>query len=126
MIFTPRGNKILGRTIIAKLESLIIRPDKTVVSKFVLVDAVGKTAEAAGIKAGDIIVPTKLGAIVIHDSRRASLEEEDVWGHASASLEDFLVQTDDGKDFVPFEDPKAAKPLAAQLAPAGEVDEKAA
>jgi hypothetical protein len=112
--FVPRHTQIIGRIIVKRPKSSIVRPDESKVSKFVLVDAVGDEARAQGIKVGDIVVPNALGNIVINEgeSYRPILEEKHVvFIVTDVSLDEFLVQTDNANQYVPFNSPDAAEPL---------------
>lgn len=100
--------------LIKKSSATIIRVDETKVTKFVLVDAVGSEAAEAGIKVGDVVVPTALSHIVLDAgvSFRPSLEEKNVaFFVTGVAPNEFLVQTDAGTQFVPFDSPEAAQPL---------------
>jgi len=115
--FAPRHAQIIGRTVIKKSDSKIVRTDETKVTKFVLVDAVGDEAAAAGIQVGDVVITTKLNHIVFDGGSRFRplLEEKDVACFVTdVGLSDLLVQTENGTEFVPLDSPKAAQSLGAQ------------
>lgn len=115
MKFVPRKTQIIGRMVIRRSASAIIRVAQEKVTKFVLVDAVGSDAAAKGIKVGDIVLPKALGNIIMSEGFRPWLEEENVGFFVTdVSPEDLVIQTDNGTDFVPFDSPHAAKPLGAQ------------
>lgn len=119
MKFIPRHNEIIGRMLIMKSESKIILSDPTKVTKFVLVDAVGPDALAKGIKPGDIIVPKELGHFVLDRGTfyRPRVQEEHAVSHVTDVTNDqLLMQTSDGREYVPFDSPNAAKPLGAMPA----------
>ena len=57
MKFVPRHSQAIGRVVVKRILSTIIRPDETKnTTKFVLIDGVGPDAAAAGIKVGDIVL----------------------------------------------------------------------
>jgi hypothetical protein len=117
--FVPRHSQIIGRVVIKRSSSSIVRVDETKVTKFVLVDAVGPGAEAKGIKVGDVVVAKTLSHIVMDGgtSFRPSLEEESIaFFVADLALDELAVQTDSGAEFVPLDSPKAAQPLGASPA----------
>jgi hypothetical protein len=101
--------------VVKRLLSFIVRPDETRnTTKFVLIDAVGAGAEAAGIRVGDVVLPSKMGNIQLDGgtSFRPLLDEEDIRAFiADVPLTDFVVQNDSGSEFVAFDHKDAAKPL---------------
>ena len=115
MKFVPRRNQAVGRVVVKRLLSFIVRPDETKnTTKYVLIDAVGAGAEAAGIWVGDIVLPSKMGNIVLDGgvSFRPLLDEEDIRGWATeVTLAELVVQNDSGSEFVPFDNKDAAQPL---------------
>ncbi len=115
MKFVPRRNQAVGRVVTKRLLSFIVRPDETKnTTKFVLIDAVGAGAEAAGIKVGDIVLPGKMGNIMLDGgaSFRPIVDEEDIRAFVTdVTLAELVVQTDNASVFVPFDDKDAAKPL---------------
>lgn len=119
MKFAPRYNQIIGRLVIKRVLTKILRPDETKdTTKFVLVDAVGPGAKAAGILVGCLVVPRAITTIVLDGgvSRRPSLEEKDAMFFVTdVIVEELAVQTDDGTKFVPLASEEAAVPLGAQL-----------
>jgi len=116
MKFAPRGSQIIGRMTIRRSESKIIRIDESKVTKFVLVDAVGPDAAAKGVKVGDLLIVTTLRQIVL-DAGMVYLpmaEEKDIALFVTdVTLDELLIQTASGKDFVSFDSPDAAKSLGA-------------
>lgn len=106
----------IGRMVIRKSESQIIRVNETMVTKFILVDAVGPKASKAGLRAGDLVVVKALGNIIL-DAGTVYLpvfeEPNTVFDVLEVDREDLLVQTADGKRFVPFDDDAAVKPFGA-------------
>ena len=116
MKFFPRHGQIIGRMMIRKSESTIILTNEAQVTKFLLVDAVGPDARAAGIKVGDLVVVTALKNIVL-DAGAVYLpmsEEKDVALIVTdLPLDALLVQTAGGKKFVPLDSSEAAKSLGA-------------
>jgi hypothetical protein len=113
--FLPRNSQIIGRMVIHRSESQIIRVDESKVTKFILVDAVGDEAAAAGIHPGNVVVPTALGNIIMNDGFRPVLEEKNVaFFVTDAGPDEFLIQTDTGTRFVPLDSSEAAQPLGAQ------------
>jgi hypothetical protein len=116
MKFEPRRGQAIGRVVIRPTLSTIVRPDETKgISKFVLLDAVGPDLEAKGLKAGDVVLPIKINTIYLDGggSFRPMVEEGEIalivrdW----KSLDEFHVQTENGAQYVPFSDPKAAVSL---------------
>lgn len=116
MKFEPRYGQAVGRVLIRRPTSSILRPDVTKnMTKFVLLDAVGPDAEAKGLKVGEIVLPLKINTIFLDNGAgmRPLIEEREVaivvrdW----VSLDEFHVQTEGGSEYVPFGDPKAAPPL---------------
>lgn len=117
MKFVPRNSQIIGRMAIRRSDSKIIRVDETKVTKFILVDAVGDEAAARGVKVGDVVIPTALSNIVFDGGTRFRpiLEEKSVACFVTEmSMDDLLVQSEIGAQFVPFESPEAAKSMGAQ------------
>ena len=114
MKFEPQDDQIIGRMLIKKVRSSIIRPDETKnTTKFVLVDAVGIGVK--GIKVGDVIVPKALGQIVLDQGTvyRPWLEKTG-WLFRVTDIDiekDLKVQTDDGTKYVEFGSSEAAQPL---------------
>ena len=116
MKFVPRRNQAIGRIVVKRILSHIIRPDETKnTTKMVLIDAVGAGAAAAGIRVGDIVLPSKMGNILLDGgaSFRPLLDEEDIRAWVTdVSLADLVVQTDNGSGFVAFDAKDAAQPLS--------------
>lgn len=116
MKFIPRRSQIIGRMVIKRPSTKIIRPDEKKITKFVLVDAIGSEAEASGIRVGDLVVPTALGNIMPEGegSFRPVLEEKNVaFFVTDTSPDDLLVQTDSGTKYVPFDSEEAAQSFGA-------------
>lgn len=118
MKFVPRHNDIVGRYVLkqAPVESLILRPgDPSKEStKFILVDAVGPEAEANGIKVGDIVLIDRVATIQLDGGAicRAITKEPDCRMFVDdVDMSWFIVQTDNGKKFVPLDHPEAARPI---------------
>ena len=115
MKLVPRRNQVVGRVVTKRIMATIVRPDETQnTTKFVLIDGVGPGAQAAGIKVGDIVLPSKMGNIQLDGgvSFRPLLDEEDIRAHVTdVSIADLVVQTDNGSHFVTFDDKDAAKSL---------------
>ena len=115
MKFVPRHNQAIGRVITKRIMSTIIRPDETRnTTKFVLIDGVGPGAAAAGIKVGDIVLPSVMANISLDGgvSFRPLLDEKDIRAFVTGiPLDEFVVQTDSASHFVPFGDKDAAKSL---------------
>jgi|HubBroStandDraft_2_1064218.scaffolds.fasta_scaffold02019_9 hypothetical protein len=118
MKFEPRRGQAVGRIVVRPVSSSILRPDETKnLTKFVLIDAVGPDLEAKGVKVGDIVMPTAISGIVMENgaSFRPMAEETNIaliirdW----ESLDEFRVQNENGTQYVPFSDPRAAKSLGA-------------
>jgi len=101
---------------IRRSESKIIVSDPTKVTKYLLVDAVGPGAAAAGIKVGDYVVVTSIRHIV-QDAGRVFIpfsEEKDVALFATdIGPNELLMQTLSGKEFVAFDSPEAAPSFGA-------------
>jgi hypothetical protein len=115
MKIVPRRNQAIGRVVTKRILSTIVRPDETRnTTKFVIIDAVGSAMEAAGIRVGDIVLPSKMGNITLDGGVvfRPLLDEEDVRGWVTdVALGDLVVQTDSGSGFVAFDHQDAAQPL---------------
>lgn len=115
MKFVPRRNQAIGRIVVKRIYSSIVRPDETKnTTKLVLIDAVGAVAAAAGIKVGDIVLPGKMGNILLDGgaSFRPLVDEEDIRAWVTdVTLADLVVQTDNGSGFVAFDAKDAAQPL---------------
>jgi co-chaperonin GroES (HSP10) len=111
----PRRSETIGRIVVKRILSTIVRPDETKnTTKFVLVDAVGPAALAAGIKVGDIVLPNKMGNIQLDGgvSFRPIVNEEDIRAIVhGVTLDELVVQTNSGSHFVPFGDKDAARSL---------------
>lgn len=111
----PRKDQLMGRTVILKPTGKIEAVDPAKATKFVIVDAVGPDATAGDIKPGDVILPQAMGGIVMDGGLlfRPYVEAKSVaFVVREVTLDDLLVQTENGKDFVPFGSPKAAQSLA--------------
>lgn len=117
MKFIPRHNQAIGRIVIKRMLESIVRPNETKdTTKFILIDAVGPGAEAAGIKKGDVVLPVAMGVIMLDGqvSIRPTVEEDKIgFFVVDVGPEDLAIQTENGRDYVPFNDPRAAKPLGA-------------
>jgi len=112
----PRSSQVIGRVVIKRRLSSIVRPDETrETTKFVLIDAVGPAAAALGFKVGDVILPTAMANIkfdggasfrpIVHvDNIAATLTD--------VGFEELAVQTESGSEYVPFDSPKAAGSIA--------------
>jgi hypothetical protein len=124
MKLEPRRNHVLGRFVIKRKLSTIVIPNEAAgVSKFIVVDAVGPDAEAAGIKVGDMITPKTVlspkgglaylfSAIITDEGQRPLIEEPNIAAIVSdLNLNEFLVQTESGAKYVPFDSDEAAKPI---------------
>jgi len=116
MKFVPRNSQLIGRMVILKSESKIIRVDQTKVTKYILVDAVGPDAAQKGVKVGDIVLVISIRHIV-QDAGMVFIpfaEEKDVVLFATdVTQNDLLVQTPSGKEFVPFDSLEAAQSFGA-------------
>lgn len=121
MNFEPRRGQAVGRVVVRKHNSAIVRPDETKTTKFVLLDAVGPDCEARGLRVGDVVLPIKINTLVLDNGAafRPMLDEADIalvvrgW----SSLDEFVVQTESGTKYVPFADPLAAASLGVAAAP---------
>ena len=117
MKFAPRHNQAVGRMVIKRSDSKIVRVDETKVTKFVLIDAVGVDAAVAGLNVGDVVVATKLNHMVFDAGLRFRplVEEKDIACFVTdLQPGELLVQTENGAKYVLFDDPDAAVPLGAQ------------
>lgn len=125
MKFIPRRDQIIGRTVIRKSQSNIISLDESKVTKFIIVDAVGDDAAAAGFKTGDLVIPSAISNIVLQNTWRPFLKEDQVMFFVTDVPKDqLLVQSEkDPKKYVPFDSPDAAVSLGINRA---EADSKAA
>lgn len=118
MKFAPRHNQAVGRMVIKRSDSKIIRTDETKVTKFVVIDAVGDDAAAAGVKVGDVVVATKLNHMVFDAGMRFRplIDEKDIACFVTdLQPGELLVQTENGAQYVLFDSPDAAQPLGAQM-----------
>ncbi len=116
MKIIPKKNHVIGRTVIKRTLSTIVRPDETrETTKFVLIDAVGPGAAEHGLKVGDVILPTKISIIkfdggvvvrpMVHCDDFAAIMSD-------ITVEELGVQTDPGTEYVPIDSERAAKSLA--------------
>lgn len=116
MKIIPKKNHVIGRVVIKRALSAIVRPDETKeTTKFVLIDAVGPGAAAQGLKVGDVILPTKMSIIkfdggvlvrpMVHADDFAAVME-------GVTLAELAVQTDPGTEYVPIDSERAAKSFA--------------
>ena len=115
MKLIPRHNQIVGRVVIERPQSSIIRPDATKnTTKIILVDAVGEGAAKSGIKVGDLVVPMKMNHFMLDGGAifRPLIEEGDA-GFFVTEAEELYVQTDNGQEYVPLDSERAAKSLGA-------------
>lgn len=99
---------------IKKSDSTIILTNADKVTKYMLVDAVGPEAAREGIKVGDIVVVSRVNHIV-QDAGRVFVsfaEEKEVLLFVTDVVpENLLMQTKDGKNFVPLDSKDAAEPF---------------
>lgn len=125
MKYSPRHSQVIGRLLIKRTLAKIVRPDETSnTTKFILIDAVGPGAAAAGLMVGDIVVPTAMTGIVLDGGAvfRPMLEERNVAAIVTDVLmSEFVVQIDNGSEYVSIDDERAAKsygapPLVRELA----------
>ena len=117
MKLAPRHNQAVGRMVIKRSDSKIIHTDETKVTKFVLIDAVGEDAVAAGIKVGDVVVATKLNHMIFDAGRRFRplVDEKDIACFVTdLQPGELLVQVENGAKYVLFDDQDAAVSLGAQ------------
>lgn len=117
MKLAPRHNQIVGRLVIKRSDSKIIRVDETKVTKFVLVDAVGDGALAKGVRIGDVVLAKKINHMIFDAGAcfRPLLEEEDVACFVTELQPgELLVQVENGSQYTLFDAPDAAVPLGAQ------------
>jgi len=125
----PRHNQAIGRVVIKRVLSSIVRPDETKnTTKFVLIDAVGPGAQAAGLKVGDVVLAAKLSSFVLDGGAffRPILDEKDIMFWATdLALDELLVQTDSGGNYVQFNAKDAAKSFGETAAPSESATEAA-
>jgi hypothetical protein len=121
--FVPRHNQVIGRVVTKRILSSIVRPDETKnTTKFVLIDAVGSDAQAAGIKVGDIVLPRKMNHFVLDGGIffRPIVDEGDIMVVVTdLPLDELVIQTDNGNQFVPIDHKDAAKNLCETAADSG-------
>jgi hypothetical protein len=121
--FIPRRDQIIGRIVIQRRKSAVVRPDETRdTTKLILVDAVGPIAAAAGIRVGDVVLPNAMGNIVLDGgvSFRPILSEANVLATmVGLRVEEMLIQVEGATKFVPFGDAEAAQSLAESPPPDG-------
>jgi hypothetical protein len=119
--FIPRHNQIIGRIVIKRMLSTIVRPDETKnTTKFVLVDAVGPDAAAAGLKIGDVVLPNVMSNIFLDGGAvyRPLVDEKSVaCVVADVTLDELAVQNDGATKFVTLDDPEAAQSLGTNPPP---------
>ena len=117
MNFEPRRDHAVGRIVIRNTTSTIIRPDETKgATKLILIDAIGP--DLKDLKVGDVVMPLAMSGIVMNAgaSFRPMVEDKNIalvvrdW----ESLDEFRVQTENGSEYVPFSDQRAAKSLGAR------------
>jgi hypothetical protein len=112
----PRSSQVIGRVVIKRRVSTIVRPDETrETTKFVLIDALGPSVAAKGFKVGDVVLPTAMANIkfdggvsfrpIVHEDNIAALL-------ADVTLDELAVQTESGSEYVPLDSPKAALSIA--------------
>lgn len=110
MKLAPRNSQIIGRVCVLKSQSKIILVDPTRVTKFVYVDAVGEDVKKAGVKVGDVVLPTSMGQIFLREGVRPWLQEKDVGFFVrDVTLQDLDVQNETAVEYVAFDSPQAAK-----------------
>jgi len=118
---TPRRNQVIGRIVIKRVLSTIVRPDETKdTTKFILIDAVGPDAHDKGLRVGTIILPTAMSVINLDGGvvRRPMVDEDHIAAILTeVSPDDLAVQTDSATEYVPLDSPRAALPLAESLIP---------
>jgi len=113
--FVPRSNEVIGRVVVKRFLSAIVRPDETKnTTKFLLIDGVGVNAQAAGFKVGDIVLAQKFGNIMLDGGvvYRPIVEMSEIRSWVTGvSLDELVVQSENASQFVPFEHADAAKSL---------------
>jgi hypothetical protein len=118
----PRGSQVIGRVVVKRVLSAIVRPDETrETTKFVLVDAVGPDAAAKGVKVGDVILPTAMSNIKLDGgvSVRPIVPEAGIAAFLTGvDVAQLAVQTDGATEYVAFGDPRAAQSIAENSAEA--------
>jgi hypothetical protein len=112
--FEPRHDEVVGRIVVRLTDSAILRPDETKnTTKFMLIDAVGPGIK--DLKVGDVVMPTAISGISMEGgaSFRPMAEDKNIKIIARdwESLDEFKVQNESGSEYVPFNDPRAAKSL---------------
>jgi len=122
--FIPRRSQILGRIVIKRVLSSIVRPDETRnTTKFVLVDAVGKDV-SADIVVGSVVLPVQIQNIVLDGGVRFRpiLDDKDVRLIVTdVPLEEFVVQTESAGNFVAFGSADAAVSLGEAQQPSQQI-----
>ena len=113
MKLVPRASQIIGRMVQRRSSRMIVKPDQTKdTTKLILIDAVGAKAAAAGFKVGDVVVPLKVNLLMFDGDIWPGADEEHIaYSLAEFNLSDFLVQTSNGTEYVPFDSERAARPL---------------
>lgn len=116
MKLIPRRDQIIGRVVIKRVASVIVRPEESKgTSKFVLVDAVGPEAALKGIKVGDVVLAKKMHHIMLDGGSifRPLVDEPDVASFLTETEPgELAIQVDSGQRYVSFDDPDAAASLA--------------
>lgn len=126
MKLIPRSNQVIGRVVIKRRVSTIVRPDETrETTKFVLIDALGASVAAKGFKVGDVILPTAMANIKFDGgaSFRPIVHEDNIAAVlADVTLDELAVQTESGSEYVPLDSPKAAQSIAENSAEATDAE----
>lgn len=126
MKFVPRHTQIVGRTVIEKPRSSIIALNETKnITKFMFIDAVGPGAAKVGLKVGDVVVSRAHNNIIMNGGSRFRpvIDEKDVLLFVTGvGLEALYVQTENGQEFVSFDDEKAAKSMGENPPPSDEAE----
>ena len=119
MRLIPRHTQAIGRVVVKRILSTIVRPDETKnTTKFVLIDGVGPGIH--DVKVGDIVLPYQMGNIQLDGgvSFRPILDEKDIRAIVmDVTLDELVVQTDSGSHFVSFDDKDAARSLCENMVP---------
>ena len=116
MKLIPEGKQIIGRIVIKRIFSTIIRLDEAKeTTKFVLIDAVGPDAAARGYKVGDIVLPIRMSNVKLDGGAfwRPLVNVDDVAAHMSdVDTKELGIQTDSATEYVDFDAPRAALSIA--------------
>lgn len=115
MKLVPVENEMIGRLVIKRSDSMIIRVDETKVTKFVLIDGIGESVTR--YKVGDVVLAKKVNNMIFDAGAiwRPLIEASDVACYATELAPgELYMQTENATQYVPFDSDQAAKSLCAQ------------